>query len=94
MKTQQRNATSLHTANPEHEVAYQDLCELLNKHAESLSPLELLAIAGNMVGKLIALQDQRTVTPEMAMTVVRQNIEQGNQQVLAMLAARPGETRQ
>lgn len=74
---------SLHTAKPEHEVAYQDLCQLVNKHAAKLSPLELLAVAANMLGKLIALQDQRVTTPDMAMEVVASNIEHGNRQVLA-----------
>lgn len=66
---------SLHQAKPEYEVAYQDLCALVNKHADCLSALELLAVAANMLGKLVALQDQRKVTPSMAMEVVAQNIE-------------------
>lgn len=81
---------SLHQAKPEHEVAYQDLCALVNKHADRLSALELLAVAANMLGKLVALQDQRKVTPAMAMEVVAQNIEHGNQQVLAQIAQSKG----
>lgn len=81
---------SLHQAKPEHEVAYQDLCALVNKHADRLSALELLAVAANMLGKLVALQDQRKVTPSMAMEVVAQNIEHGNQQVLAQIAQSKG----
>ena len=76
---------SLHQAKPEHEVAYQDLCALVNKHADKLSALELLAVASNMIGKLVALQDQRSVTPAQAMEVVAKNIERGNQQVLNQL---------
>ena len=72
-------------AKPKHEIAYQDICQLVNKHANSLSALELLAIAANMLGKLVALQDQRTVTPTMAMDVVIKNIELGNKQVLDQL---------
>lgn len=81
---------SLHQAKSEHEVAYQDLCALVNKHADRLSALELLAVAANMLGKLVALQDQRKVTPAMAMEVVAQNIEHGNQQVLAQIAQSRG----
>lgn len=81
---------SLHQTKPEHEVAYQDLCALVNKHADRLSALELLAVAANMLGKLVALQDQRKVTPSMAMEVVAQNIEHGNQQVLAQIAQSKG----
>jgi len=73
------------TANPEHEVAYQDICALVNKHASSLSAMEVLAVAANMVGKLVALQDQRTTTPEIAMRTVAANIEAGNQMVLDQL---------
>lgn len=81
---------SLHQAKPEHEVAYQDLCALVNKHADQLSSLELLAVAANMLGKLVALQDQRKVTPAMALEVIAQNIEHGNQQVLAQLTRSKG----
>lgn len=75
---------------PEHEVAYQDLTELMRKHADKLSSIELLAVGANMVGKLIALQDQRSVTPAMALKVVSMNIEAGNAQVLEQLSASQG----
>jgi hypothetical protein len=81
---------SAHLAKPEHEVAYQDLCALASKHADKLTPLELLAIAANMLGKLLALQDQRMVSRSMAMEVVAQNIEHGNKQVLDQLAQSKG----
>lgn len=74
-------------AKPEHEVAYQDLAELLAKHADKLSKLELLAVAANMVGKLIALQDQRYVSGVKAMSVVTRNLELGNKQVIDELNA-------
>lgn len=45
-------------AKPEHEVAYQDLAKLIRKHADKVTSLELLAIGANMIGKLVALQDQ------------------------------------
>jgi len=81
---------SIHKAKAEHEVAYQDLCALVSKHAHKLSSLELLAVAANMLGKLIAMQDQRTVTREMAMDVVTQNIEHGNQDVVRQLTRSQG----
>jgi len=77
-------------AKPEHEVAYQDICSLVNKHADKMSALELLAVAANMLGKLVALQDQRTTTPSQAMEVVAQNIEFGNRQVLDQLQQTQG----
>lgn len=81
---------SLRLAKPEHEVAYQDLCALVNKHADKLTALELLAVAANMIGKLVAMQDQRTVTPDKAMRVVAENLEHGNRQVLDQLTASKG----
>jgi hypothetical protein len=32
---------SMHIAKPEHEVAYQELCQLVNKHGGKLTALEL-----------------------------------------------------
>ena len=81
---------SLHIAKPEHEVLYQELIALVNKHAGHMDALQMLAVASNMLGKLVALQDQRTVTPAHAMEVVAQNIEHGNQQVLQQLAQSKG----
>jgi hypothetical protein len=81
---------SLHRAKPEHEVAYQDLCKLVNRHASKLTSRELLAVAANMLGKLVALQDQRAITPSQAMEIVAQNIEHGNKQVLDELGKSRG----
>ena len=81
---------SVHKTDPEHEVAYQELCKLLTKHAGSLDALDVLAIASNVVGKLVAMQDQRTVSNQMAMEVVLKNIELGNQQAIAQLMQSKG----
>lgn len=75
-------------ARPEHEVAYQDIMDLIGRHKGTLTPVDLLAIASNIVGKLIALQDQRKVTVDMAMKIVHANIEVGNKTVLDDLRAR------
>lgn len=76
---------SIHKARPEHEVAYQDLIALVAKHKDKLSAEEMLAIAANMLGKLLALQDQRTMTTEKAMTIIQLNIEHGNKTVIDSL---------
>lgn len=75
-------------ANPTHEVAHQELTDLLKRHADEgdLSALEMLAVAANMVGKLIALQDQRVVTPGQALDVVTANIKIGNAQVVDLIS--------
>ena len=66
------------------------MCNLVRKHADDMTSLELLAVAANMLGKLVALQDQRTTTPALAMEVVAKNIEQGNKQVLDQLLQTQG----
>jgi hypothetical protein len=76
---------SLHIAKAEHEAAYQDLVALINRHP-GLSAIELLAVAANMVGKLMAMQDQRKLTVDEVKELVAKNIEGGNQQVIAVLA--------
>lgn len=77
-------------AKAEHEVTYQELIALVTRHAVGLTPLEILAIAANMVGKLVAMQDQRTMTPDMAMQVVAENVQRGNQQAVAGLLQTKG----
>jgi hypothetical protein len=81
---------SIRIAKPEHEVAYQDLIALLNKHAGHLNGLEMLAVAANMLGKMVAFQDQRTVSPSLAMAVVAKNLEIGNKHALEQLSATGG----
>lgn len=76
---------SIKLAKPEHEVLYQDLCNLVGKHGDKVDAFEMLAIAANMIGKLIAMQDQRKITREMALDLVIRNIEEGNKQVLEQL---------
>lgn len=54
------------------------LIAVIRKEAENMDALEILAIVSYTVGQLVALQDQRTVTPDMAMEIVASNIEAGN----------------
>lgn len=77
-------------ASPEHEVTMAELARLLAKRTKvGVSAIELLAIASNMVGKLVALQDQRATTTAQAMEVVSRNIEVGNRQVVEALTTAP-----
>lgn len=76
---------NLRAPRPEHQVAFQDICSLLGRHADKMTSAEVLAIAANMVGKLIAMQDQRRMTPKQAMEIVARNIEEGNRQALEHL---------
>jgi hypothetical protein len=77
-------------AKPEHEIFYQDLAALMGRHGDKVSAEEMLAIGANMVGKLLALQDQRTMTRDRGLEIVIQNIELGNQQVIDQLMQSKG----
>ena len=72
-----------HQAEPRHQQFRNDVVDLLNKHAGHLSAEEMLALAAHLTGQVIALQDQRTMTPERAMKIITSNIEQGNEEAMA-----------
>lgn len=61
----------------------EEALALLKKHAGHLPAHEMLAISAHIVGQIIAFQDQRTMSPAMAMDLVSKNIEQGNAEALA-----------
>ena len=77
-------------ANPAHEVAYVDLCALVSKHSAQLTAAEMLALAANMLGKLVAMQDQRVMTKDIAMEIIARNLEQGNHQMVAQISQTVG----
>jgi hypothetical protein len=82
--------TNLYKTKPEHEVAFQELVQLVSKHADKITAVELLAVAANMLGKLVALQDQREFSPTMVMEIIAKNIEHGNKQALEQLSKTVG----
>lgn len=67
---------------PGHVAFRADLIAVLRKHEANLTAEDMLALAAHLVGQLIALQDQRTMSPDRAMATVAANIEQGNQEVI------------
>lgn len=73
------------STNCEHEDLYQDLCRLLDKHTKRLTRPEILAVASNMLGKLVALQDNTVMSSEEAMEIVVRNLQIGNQQAVERL---------
>jgi sulfur transfer protein SufE len=73
---------SVRIAKPHHEVLYQELVALLRRHGDEMSSEEMLAVAANMLGKLLAYQDQRTMTRERGLEIIIKNIEYGNQQAI------------
>jgi len=73
------------TPQPEHVAFRNDVLDLLKKHAGHLDAKDMLALSAHLVGQLVAMQDQRTMTREIALEIVARNIEAGNAEVLANL---------
>ncbi|MET1413540.1 hypothetical protein ABVF61_14800 [Roseibium sp. HPY-6] len=63
----------------------QELVGVLGRYQDTLCPAELLAVSSQLVGNLIALQDETRMSPETAMEIVLQNIEEGNRAAIADL---------
>ena len=62
---------------------------VLQTYADDLTPMEILAVASQLVGNIIALQDQTKLTPAMAMDMVCHNIEVGNQVAIETFLGSP-----
>jgi hypothetical protein len=77
-------------AKVEHEVAFQEIVDLMKKHAGDLDAIEMLAITANALGKMIAMQDQRRWTSPAIMEIIAANIELGNKQMIAQLSNTKG----
>lgn len=56
----------------------------------NITAMEMLAVTSQLVGNLIAMQDQTKISPQMALEVVSINLEIGNREVVAGLLSRPG----
>lgn len=63
----------------------QALISAMRPYADTLGPDGMLAVAAAFVGQLIALQDQRVMTPAEALEIVARNIENANEEVLQAL---------
>lgn len=71
-------------------VAYvKALREVIAQHTD-LTAEQMLAGAAQLVGSLIALQDQRKFTTEIAMVLVLANIEEGNRVALETVSGAGG----
>jgi hypothetical protein len=75
---------------PKHLAMRDEMIAVIRKHGSHLPADEILAIAAYTVGQIVALQDQRTMTPAMAMEIVASNIEAGNQQAQAEVKSAGG----
>lgn len=71
------------------QIAFRDeMVATLRKHSH-LRPDEMLAVAAYFVGQLLALQDQRKMTPSMGLELVGANIEAGNAQAIKEAVGSP-----
>ena len=68
----------LTTPNAQHLKIRDAIIEAIRTDGADLSAIEILAVISYTVGQLVAMQDQRTITPAMAMRVVAENISAGN----------------
>lgn len=75
---------------PEALAARDDVLETLKRHQEKLSAVQILAIISHLVGQVLAMQDQRTMTPDGGMRIVAANIEAGNAEAIAALCKSAG----
>lgn len=69
-------------ATPEDEAFLKALKEQM---PPNMPAQRILAIVSQFVGQLIALQDQRKITPDAALQIVQENIEIGNAAALLTL---------
>lgn len=77
----------VHKATETHKAFRDDAIALLKTYSGHLSAMEMLALSAHLVGQIVAMQDQRTMSPEAAMNIVSENIEAGNREVLDGLAS-------
>jgi hypothetical protein len=63
---------------------------LLLKYSGDLPADQMLAMASHMVGQILAMQDQRVMTPDMALEIVSLNIEAGNAEMIENVAKTKG----
>jgi hypothetical protein len=64
---------------------HTDIANLVKRHLTPDTPERCLAIAAQVVGQFLALQDQRKMTVEMAWQIISANIEAGNLSVINSL---------
>nr|DAF77114.1 MAG TPA: hypothetical protein [Caudoviricetes sp.] len=69
-------------ANATHTAFRDAVVQAMQPFKNDLSALEILALTSHLVGQLIALQDQTQYTASQVITVVKNNIELGNKEVV------------
>lgn len=72
-----------------HKTLRLELLEVLRKYTGKLDSSEMLALSAYMVGQILAMQDQRKMTPAMGMNLIASNIELGNKHAIDSLLGTP-----
>jgi len=80
-------------ASDAHRAFMDDMKGVLKTHGEKLSAQELLAVTSQLVGQILALQDQRTMTPKMGLEIIGCNIEIGNAVAMQDILGTPANVR-
>lgn len=52
------------------------------EHCAHVNAVEMLALVSHMLGQIVAAQDQRTMTNDMAMEIVVANLQRGNSEAV------------
>ncbi len=72
-------------------VAFRDaMLATMRQYAADMPAEEILALTAHMVGQILAIQDQRKMTPAMGMKLIADNIEQGNREAIDGLSKSEG----
>ena len=77
------------SANSDHQALRRDLIDLIRKRHGGLSAQEVLAVAAQLVGQILLMQDREHLDPQSAMDLINRNIVLGNQAALADLQKGP-----
>jgi len=60
-----------------HQLFHRDITTVMSAHP-NLTPVEYLCLMAQLVGQLAGLQDQTKYTSEAVMTMIAENIKEGN----------------
>jgi len=67
----------------DHVAFRDDLLAVLKRHSGHLDAADMMALAAYTTGQILAMQDARKWTSELAMGVIIKNLEEGNSQAIA-----------
>lgn len=81
--------TKLVSTSPDAENCRQAMLAAMRPYADKLGKPGMLAVASALVGQIIALQDQRTMTNAMIVEIVQRNIEYANAETITAFRDMP-----